>query len=93
MMPILAMTSDEFLTIALAWVGAGGTLLTAVILLITKLLPSIAALKAQFDALHLRMDRQTTRQDAQEQTIAQVALAAQPSAPPAPVDADASPKN
>ena len=52
----------------------------AVVAGIVKVLPGIEALATQIEEIKARPDRQGERQNQQEQTVAQVALAAQPPA-------------
>ncbi len=75
------MTSSDFQTVALSWIGALAIVVPTAIGVVVKLLPSIIALKTQVEALHSRMDRQGERQNSQEQTIAKVALATPPLSP------------
>ena len=72
------MTSTDFQTVALSWIGAAAIVIPAAVAVVVKTLPSIIALKTQVEALHSRVDRQGQRQDTQEATIAQVALATPP---------------
>ena len=72
------MTSQEFQTAALSWVGTLVILVPAVAAGIVKVLPGIEALAAQIEEIKQRLDRQGERQNQQERTVAQVALAAQP---------------
>ena len=77
------MTSQEFQTAALAWVGALAIVVPAGVAAVVKVLPGIEALAAQIEEIKARLDRQGERQNQQERTVAQVALAAQPPNPPA----------
>ena len=72
------MTSQEFQTAALSWVGTLVILVPAVAAALLKVLPGIEALATQIEEIKQRLDRQGERQNQQERTVAQVALAAQP---------------
>jgi hypothetical protein len=72
------MNTQDFQAAALAWVGTLAIVVPAVAAGVAKVLPSIEALAAQIEDMKRRLDRQTERQNQQERTVAQVALAAQP---------------
>ncbi len=81
------MTPEQFSSTATAWLSAIGIVLTGVLGLAAVVLPKLASLKAQFDALHLRQEAQSGRLNSQDNRINQIALAAPPPAPlalPAP---------
>ena len=59
------MTSQEFQTAALAWVGALAIVAPAVVAGVVKVLPSIEALAMQIEELKARLDRQERGENAE----------------------------
>lgn len=85
------MTPEEFKTAAVAWIGAIGFVLAALFGAAALVLPKIAGLKAQFDALHLRQEAQSGRLNSQDNRINQIALAAPPALPAPPISPSQTP--
>jgi hypothetical protein len=74
MEPILAMTWDELQTTVLAGITVAGVVIPALIVLILRLIPQIALLKAALETLQKQSDKQGEKIDDNAKTLTQVAL-------------------